>query len=78
MSETQIETDSRKSQQTENIDTESVSVNVIDSDTIKKQLQNIFKYILKLKQLKVIEKLAFRKKNVIFIAKTDFRKSMIF
>ena len=45
MSETQIETDSRESQQTENINTKSVTVNVIDSDAIKKQLQNIFKYI---------------------------------
>ena len=78
MSETQIETDLRESQQTENIDTESVTVNVIDSDTIKKQLQNIFEYILKLKQLKIIEKLAFRKKDVNFITKTNFRKSMIF
>ena len=49
MSETQIETDLKKSQQTENIDTESVTVNVIDSNAIKKQLQNIFKYILRLK-----------------------------
>ena len=78
MSETQIKTDSRKSQQTENINAESVTVNVIDSDTRKKQLQNIFEYISRLKQLEVIEKLAFRKKNVILIAKTDFRKSMIF
>ena len=78
MSETQIETDSKESQQTENIDAESVTVNVIDSDTIKKQLQNIFEYISRLKQLEVIEKLAFRKKNIILIAKTDFRKSIVF